>query len=784
MDAITCPETVSSNRQRIRLTISGAVQGVGFRPFVYRLAASENLGGFVRNTGSSLVLEVEGTDEAIARFVFRLKHEAKSPAFIERIDREELAATGEEAFSIATSSTAEQPSAHVLPDLAMCDECRSEIFDPADRRYRYPFTTCMHCGPRYSIIEAVPYDRERTAMRHFAMCPACQAEYDDPTSRRFHAETNACPDCGPQLALYSGDGKRIAAKADALKRAVAAVREGQILALKGLGGFQLIVDARNGEAVARLRQRKQRPAKPFAVMVRTVDEAEALAHLSRPEREALQSAASPIVLARRRGDIAEPLATNVAPGHPDIGIMLPYTPLHLLLLEDLRFPVIATSGNRSGEPIAASDEEAFAHLSGVADLFLTHDRPILRPVDDSVIRVIAGQPTVLRCARGFAPLPLADAVQTSSVLALGGHMKSSVAVGGGGQIVLGPHIGELDRSETRAAYARSIEGMTRLYGVQPERVACDFHPDYHSTHCADATGAPPASKAPHHLAHVLAAMVDNGLDGPVLGVAWDGSGYGADGTIWGGEFLYVAGNRYRRAAHFAPFPLPGGEAAAREPRRAAIGALYAVMGERVWDADNLPPLADFAEQERQLLGSALTRGLNSPMTSSAGRLFDAVAAILGLCQRMTFEGEAAMAVEFAARRARRATRFPAPEFAAGKDAMVLDWKPMLNMLAGKFRSGASREDLAAGFISWLADAIVEIAQLTQIEQVVLTGGCFQNALMTEWAAQRLTAAGFTPLRHRRVPPGDGGLAVGQAAFAARDMQEEKGPCALPFPAKS
>lgn len=787
MDTIACPDPASTHRQRIRLTISGAVQGVGFRPFVCRLATSEKLGGFVRNTSSGLMLEAEGPDEAISRFLARLKSEAKSPAFIDRIEREELPPTGDGVFSIETSSAAGAPHAHVMPDLAMCDECLSEISDPADRRHRYPFTTCTHCGPRYSIIEAVPYDRERTAMRHFPMCSACRAEYDDPASRRFHAETNACPDCGPRLALYSAGREHIAASSDALTHAAAALREGKILALKGLGGFQLMVDAGNERAVARLRQRKHRPEKPFAIMVRSLAEAEALAHLAVPERELLRSAAAPIVLLRRKGSAKAALAPGVTPDNPDIGIMLPCTPLHHLLLDELRFPVIATSGNRSGEPIAASDDEAFDRLAGVADLFLSHDRAILRPVDDSVMRVIHGEATTLRCARGLAPLPLADAAQTGAVLALGGHMKSSAAVAGEGRIVLGPHIGDLDGPAARSAYAQAVESMTGLYGALPGRVACDLHPGYHSSHRARAMGAP-VSKVPHHLAHVLAAMIDNDLadveGGPVLGVAWDGTGYGADGTIRGGEFLHVEGGRYRRAAHFARFRLPGGEAAVREPRRAAIGALHAAIGDALWDNGDLAPLADFARQDREILRAMLARDLNSPLTSSAGRLFDAAAAILGLCQRTSFEGQAAMAVEFAARRAVRTAALPAPEITPGPDAMMLEWKPMIAAIARHVRDGAARDELAAGFIDWLADAIVEAARFMGIERVVLTGGCFQNALLTTWAVERLRAAGFRPFRHRRVPPGDGGLAVGQAAFAARAMQEETGPCALPFPAKS
>jgi len=773
VEAATCPDQRSIGRRRVRLDVSGAVQGVGFRPFVFRLATSERLGGFVHNTGSGVSLEVEGPTEAVARFLSRLEHEAQAPTFIESIHREELKLAGHRDFSIAPSSTAGAPAARVLPDLAMCEACRDEIFDPANRRYNYPFTTCMHCGPRYSIIEALPYDRERTVMRQFQICAACQTEYHDAASRRFHAETNACPDCGPQLALQSANGSVLAQGIEAFERAVAAIREGSIVALKGLGGFQLIVAARNDEAVARLRERKHRIAKPFAVMVATLHDAVSIAQVSALERQFLVSQAAPIVLLRRRQDANALLSSGVAPLNPDIGIMLPCTPLHALLMDALRFPIVATSGNRSGEPIAVSDEEAFCRLGDLADLFLTHDRPILRPVDDSVVRVIAGEATVLRCARGYAPLSMGDAAQAAPVLALGGHMKSSVAIARGGQIILGPHIGDLDHTETRAAHAQSVEGMSKLYGLDGLTVVCDAHPDYHTTRIAEALDSNPR-KAPHHLAHVLSAMIENGLDGPVLGVAWDGTGYGSDGTIWGGEFLSIDRQTWRREAHFLPFPLPGGNAAIQEPRRSAIGALHAALGEQLWQGADFAPLTSFGPAERELLSTMLARGLHSPLTSSAGRLFDAVAAILDLRQRISFEGEAAMAVEFAARRATYRWELPAPEIPRGQDGLLVDWRPMLLVLASEFEDGRPVEVLASAFIDWLADAIVQIARSVDIEGVVLTGGCFQNALLTERAMERLLGAGFQPFRHRRVPPNDGGLAVGQAAFAARDMREETG----------
>ncbi len=756
-------------RQRLRLDITGAVQGVGFRPFVHRLAVREQLGGFVRNTGAGVSLEIEGRPQAVSQFLARLDVDIRPPAAIHERQACWIPVRGERHFVIAPSTTSDRRSAVVLPDLATCSDCLKEIFDPNDRRYRYPFTTCVRCGPRYSIIEAVPYDRARTAMRQFPMCAACQAEYDDPGSRRFHAEANACPHCGPQLTLWDAGGNVLATRHQALEAALAALRLGRIVALKGLGGFQLLVEARTDAAVRRLRERKRRSAKPFALMVPTLADAAAIATISPEEKQLLCAAAAPIVLLRARPAID--IAPSVAPSNPWLGIMLPYTPLHHLLMDSLGFPIVATSGNRGGEPIVVDEDEAIERLRGIADVFLVHDRPILRRVDDSVVRQIAGREVILRCARGYAPLSLAVSSVTAPELAVGGHQKNAVAVAAGRQIILGPHIGDLDQGETRAAFARAVEGLRALYEVTPDTVACDEHPDFFSTRFAEGLG-PKVRRVPHHLAHVLAGMVDNCIEEPLLGVAWDGTGYGGDGTVWGGEFLVVDKPRYRRAAHLLPFRLPGGEAAAREPRRAAFGALYATYGTEAPEMTDLHPVAAFAPTERQLLATMLDRGLNSPWTSSAGRLFDAVAAILGLQQKSSFEGEAAMAVEFAADRATNAATLVAPSIRNKAAPLVIDWRPTLAAMVNASRAGVSAKDLAAAFHEALVDSIVTIAQHLRIGRVLLTGGCFQNARLTERALAKLRLAGFDPYWHHRIPPNDGGLAIGQAAFAARPLIEE------------
>ena len=746
-------------RQRIRLDVSGAVQGVGFRPFIHRLAVSEGLGGFVRNTGAGASLEVEGPPPALERFLARLDAEIAPPAGIDARQTRRLAVRGERDFVIAPSARAGACSALVLPDLATCAECRSEIFDPGNRRYRYAFTTCVHCGPRYSVIEALPYDRARTTMRHFQMCVACQAEYDDPASRRFHAEANACADCGPRFALWDAAGGTLASGYSALTLAADALRDGGIVALKGLGGFQLLVDARNDAAVRQLRERKRRPAKPFAIMVPSFTQAQTIAEIAAEEAVALTDAAAPIVLLRARRD-GSLIAPSVAPANPRLGVMLPYTPLHHLLMAELNFPIVATSGNHGGEPIVADETDALTRLGGLADLFLVHDRPILRPIDDSVLRVMAGRETILRRARGYAPLSLPGPAAATPCLALGGHQKNAVAVAAGGKIILSPHIGDLAAAETRAAFAGTVSGMTALYDLRPELVVCDAHPAYHSTQFAESLGVP-VVRVPHHLAHILAGMADNGLDGSVLGVAWDGTGYGGDGTIWGGEFLAVAGTRYRRVAHLMPFRLPGGEAA--------------------FARTELRPVAAFTAPARRVLATMLSRGVNAPLTSSAGRLFDAVAAILGFHQTASFEGEAAMAVECAAERAPTAEELPPPDIVADQSgALVIDWRRTLAALVLADHDGASAAGLAAAFHEALTEAIVAVAASLGIPRVLLTGGCFQNELLTARVVFRLRQAGFEPYWHHRIPPNDGGLAVGQAVFAARPLTEETGPCALPF----
>ena len=753
--------SVDEPRVRERIAVTGTVQGVGFRPFVWREASARGLAGYVVNTPEGVTMEVEGLTAAIDRLVDALRA-PPPPAATVTLTRETLASTGETGFAIRDSAMVGTRSAAVLPDLATCEECLAEVSDPANRRYRYPFTNCTHCGPRYSIITDLPYDRQRTTMRRFVMCPECKAEYENPADRRFHAEPNACPVCGPQVTLWDGEGTELAVRDDALKAAAAALSGGRIVAVKGLGGFHLMADALNEAAVRRLRQRKHREEKPFAVMFATLAALREAADPTDIEAGVLTSRERPIVLIRQR---ANALAPSVAPGNPLVGAMLPYTPLHHLLLAELGFPVVATSGNRSDEPICTDEHEALARLAGIAELFLVHDRPIERPVDDSVVRVIAGKATVFRRARGLAPAVAARGVRPG-ILAVGGHLKTTVALSTEAGVVLGQHLGDLDTAEARDAYDRAIADIQRLHDAQPQLIARDLHPDYHSTRVAERL-TPPKFAIQHHVAHVAACMAEHGLEPPVLGVSWDGTGYGTDGTVWGGEFLLVTADGWRRVAHLRPFRLPGGEAAVREPRRSALGLLHAAFGDDAFAMIDLAPVAAFSATERRALAAMLERGLNAPVTTSAGRLFDAVAALLRLRQTTSHEGQAAMELEWAADWYGKKAKYPIDITEGNDGILVLDWQPLLAALVADIRAGVAVGRMAAQFHDSLALAIVDVAARIGEATVVLSGGCFQNGRLTEATLTALNAAGLVPVRHERVPPNDGGLALGQAWWAGR-----------------
>jgi hydrogenase maturation protein HypF len=752
--------------RRLRVVIRGAVQGVGFRPFVYRLAHDMGLPGWVNNSPQGVFVEVEGRQAELDAFLRRLESDRPPRSFIQSMEPVVLDPVGFTAFEIRASVEDGSKSALILPDIATCPDCLAEIYDPSARRYLYPFTNCTNCGPRFTIIESLPYDRPNTTMKDFPMCPDCLAEYEDPLDRRFHAQPIACPHCGPHLELWTPGGDHLARHHNALVGAAMALHEGCIVAMKGLGGFMLLANAQREDTVARLRERKHREEKPFAMMYPSAAMVARHCEVSEAESRLLRSPEAPIVLLKRRWESCE-LASNVSLNSPYFGVMLPYTPLHHLLMSELGFPVVATSGNVSDEPICIDEHEALERLAGVADLFLVHNRPIARHADDSVARVLAGREMIVRRARGYAPLPVRLDREVAPMLAVGAHLKNTAALAVGRDVFVSQHIGDLETAEATNAFIRVVTDLQRLYDAHPQAVACDMHPDYLCTRYAESLGLP-IRKVQHHAAHVYACMAENGLTGPVLGVSWDGTGYGTDGTVWGGEFLRMAGGGFTRAAHLRTFRLPGGDRAAREPRRSAIGLLYELFGSRLATRQELPRAVDCGDEELRVWLSMLEKGVNSPVTSSAGRLFDAVASIVGLRQISNHEGQAAMELEFATGgvQAEDWYGFNVLPSDISHEAMVVDWEPTIYDMLADLDQGTPVTLASARFHNTLAEMIVAVAERVGEQCVALTGGCFQNAYLAERAIRRLREAGFRPYWHQRVPPNDGGIALGQIVGAA------------------
>lgn len=778
--------------QRVQVTVEGTVQGVGFRPFVYRLAHELELTGWVRNTRNGVLIEVEGDSPAVETFLRRLKADAPASAFPETMSTTVIPVLGEANFAIAPSMESGERTLVVPPDLATCEDCRRELHDPSDRRFRYPFLTCTQCGPRYSLLTAIPYERSNTTMAGFELCAACRAEYEAESDRRFHAEPIACPTCGPSLSLWDEHGHEVAGNEMAVQQASALLEQGLIVAVKGLGGFQLWVDAQSEEAVRRLRDRKRRPEKPFAVLFPSIEAVKAYCQLSAEEEALLCSPQTPIVIARKRQDAA--LADTVAPKNPYLGVLLPATPLHHLLMASIQHPMVATSGNRSEEPIVTDEQEALVRLKGIADALLVHNRPIARPVDDSVVLAVPGKVqtegwrqkeipkanvVILRRARGYAPQGICcsdDPVNgtQSPILAVGGHLKNTVALLTGNRVVLSQHLGDLSTLEADRAFRQAVKDLQRLLDVTPKAIACDLHPDYRSTSYARelaATLSVPLVPVQHHHAHAVSCMAEHKLDGEVLGITWDGAGYGGDGQVWGGEFLIVGYRQFTRFASLKPFRLLGGEAAMREPSRSAAAVLWELMGEEVVGYDL--PSWKVSEDQRAQWSNLLRSGVASPWTTSMGRLFDAVASLTGLCHQPSYEGQAAMAVQFAGEQEAETSRVRVEEYpievvpSANPDTKwMVDWGPMVSAMLEDLRSDCRPEQIAERFHAGLAEGAVRVAQAAGLPRVVLTGGCFQNRLLLSLVRRRLEEAGFTVYSHALVPPNDGGLSLGQAVVAA------------------
>ncbi|HEY2508775.1 MAG TPA: carbamoyltransferase HypF [Streptosporangiaceae bacterium] len=787
-----------SDRVRTAVRVQGVVQGVGFRPFVYSLATGLGLGGLVGNDADGVFAEVEGSTDAVAEFLALLRRDAPPLARIDRVSTRNVALTGSALFTIAPSQAGSGRRALVSADTGTCSDCLRELADPADRRYRYPFINCTNCGPRFTIVRDVPYDRSRTTMSGFAMCTKCAAEYNDPADRRFHAQPTCCEACGPRLQLVDASGEPLAvAGDDPLPAAGALLRAGRVLAVKGLGGYHLMTDAGNVAATAALRARKHREDKPFAVMVPDLATARQLCAVDEAAADLLASARRPIVLLPRLaadGSADAMIAPAVAPGNRHLGIMLAYTPLHHLLLAAAASPVVATSGNVSDEPIAFRDADALARLSGIADAFLLHDRAIHVRTDDSVVRAGGPRAYPVRRSRGYAPEPLrVPKPFPRPVLACGAELKNTFCLAKEHHAFLSHHIGDLENAETLRSFTEGIEHFRRLFDVEPEVIVHDLHPEYLSTKYAQdlARSDPrPASLlgVQHHHAHIASCLADNGEDGPVIGVAFDGTGYGTDGTIWGGEFLVADLVSFERAACLEPVPLPGGAAAIRQPWRMA--AVYLAAAYRGEPPARLAVRDRHASQWSAVLAMA-GRGINAPLTSSAGRLFDAVAAVLGVRDEITYEGQAAIELEQLADpgergsypagiraagglRARAAARDPSPGGAtAARRAPWVCGADLVRAAVEDLASGAPPPVVAARFHNGVAAAIVAVCARvrndTGLGVVALSGGVFQNVLLTGRVSEGLAQAGFRVLAHRQVPCNDGGISLGQAAIAgARD----------------
>ena len=740
---------------RYQILVRGIVQGVGFRPFVFREAVSRALAGYVLNTGSGVTIEIEGDEAACESFLLALSTSAPPLARVQQIEKTNLPPTGERGFVIRESQSGEK-SALISPDIGICEDCRRELFTPTDRRYRYPFINCTNCGPRFSIIERVPYDRANTSMRLFPLCDPCRSEYENPLDRRFHAQPNACAVCGPALS-FRVDGKE--QNGDAVALFAEHIRAGKIIAVKGIGGFHLACDATNESAVRLLRARKQRYEKPFAVMLRDLDEVRHYCEVSIEEESLLTGAQKPIVLLQLRKDTD--IVPSVAPENRRLGVMLPYTPLHCLLLAETP-SLVLTSRNVSDRPMLYRDAEAIRELAPLADAVLTHNRPIVRRVDDSVFVVSLGKPRPLRRARGWAPEPLPLPGGTKPLLAMGAQQKSTFCLVRNEQAFMSTHIGDLDDPETESEYLREIDSMRQLFSIEPEITVCDLHPDYASTRLAQETGLP-VVRVQHHHAHFASVLAEHAVELPALGFIWDGTGYGTDGTVWGGETLYGTVAESRRAGHILPFRLLGGEAAVREPWRAALSVCDIALGREA--ALRLFPARG---SEAKLLLQASDAGLNAPVTTSMGRLFDAIAAIAGIRETVSFEGQAAITLEQIADETEQDTYDFTLLHEDGR--WIYDWRPVVKRAILDAANGVPAATISIRFHRGLANLLGAAAETHRSETgcdiVALSGGCFQNELLLKFGVHELESRGCNVLINRLVPCNDGAISFGQAAVAA------------------
>ncbi|MDR3677621.1 MAG: carbamoyltransferase HypF [Acidobacteriota bacterium] len=751
---------------RKAIEIAGIVQGVGFRPFIYRLATENHLTGFITNTEAGVSIEVEGATPEVEAFLARLPKEVPPLAHITSIAVTDWPSNHDIDFRILPSRSGDTRRVLISPDVAICGDCLTELLNPADRRFRYPFINCTNCGPRYTIVRDIPYDRAKTSMAAFLMCPECQREYDDPRNRRFHAQPNACGICGPHVELWDNQGRPIEV-ADPIQKTVELLAAGEIVAIKGLGGFHLAVDAMNEASVARLRDRKRRVEKPFAIMAPSLAAIENFCRLDDISRDLLQSPAHPIVLSEKTQ--LEHLAPSVAPFNRYLGVFLPYTPLHHLLFAGERYSaLVMTSGNISEEPIAIDNAEAVERLHALADYFLVHNRDILLRADDSVVRVAGGRARQVRRSRGYVPAPIFLSQELPPVLAVGGEMKNTICLTRGREAFLSQHIGDLENLESYKFFGSTVAGLQRILEVEPKILAYDLHPDYFSTRWALGQVGMERVGVQHHHAHIASCMAENHLDGRVMGFALDGTGYGLDGNVWGGEVLACDYRGFERLAHLQYIPMPGGTAAIVEPRRMAISYLFHHFGRELLALD-IPFVRGLNRRRTETLLEVIERGVNSPLTSSTGRLFDAVAAMAGVREQINYEAQAAIELEAVMEEIPQGVGYP---FAIRDEegVWIIDSRPMFLALVRDIRAGVPIGIISRRFHSGFVDVLARTAELvrerTRLDRVCLSGGSFQNCFLSEHLQTRLERNGFQVFTHAEVPCGDGGISLGQALIAA------------------
>lgn len=757
--------------ERVKITIRGAVQGVGFRPFIFRLANELNLKGYVHNSSKGVFIEAEGELNKLKEFIIRINREKPSISIIQSFEYSFLDPVGYEEFVIQKSEKENEITALILPDIATCEDCLRELFDPNDRRYLYPFINCTNCGPRFTIIESLPYDRLNTSMKNFKMCPECEREYNNPLDRRFHAQPIACPACGPQIELWDSTGKTISEKQSAIDQTCELINSGKIIAIKGLGGFHLVVDATNNNAVINLRKRKHREEKPFALMFPNIEMIKQFCNVSDLEERLLKSTESPIVLLKKKDNsqfiFSEfKISDLVAPDNPYLGIMLPYTPLHHILMRKLNKPIVATSGNHSEEPICIDEYDALKRLNGIADYFLVHNRPIIRHCDDSIVRIVKGREFIIRRARGYAPLPYlinSENEIENQIIAAGGHLKNTISLKKRNQIFISQHIGDLSTAESFNAFKRTIDDFKALYELNKFTFVGDLHPDYLSTKFLKQQNLK-YHLVQHHLSHVAACKLENQVKGEALGVSWDGTGFGLDGKIWGSEFFFIDDESFSHLGHFKKFHLPSGEKAIKEPKRTLAGILFEIFEDKIADSEIL--LKKFSPGDLKLIVEIIQKKINSPECVSAGRLFDAVSSLIGITDYSNFEGQAAMKLEFTIKE----NVNDLYEFELIKnEKFIIDWTKIILGLIDDLKKGRDKGFLSAKFHNTLVEVIVEFAKQFNFKKILLSGGCFQNIYLLNRTIDRLKKENYQPYWHQRIPTNDGGISFGQiAAFNLKE----------------